>query len=571
MLLSRRLRGGFPWTAAAALAALTLLFALSAGPAAAQAGRGGHPGGAPAVRSHHGWVKYYIVQPPRHGHAEFLFEIAAKTLGNGDRAAQIFQLNKGRPQPGGRRMEKETIILPGWILVLPASARGTGVHYGPLPVVTAAPPPAPPGRSWARILEEGEGVAVGGGLVLLALLLTGAMVIMGRRQEKHGRAAPPDGSVLPPGPVSSPRAPGGGTPDAAGATSPSLTPAGGGVLTQVHAPSGSTALGEPEMAYSQAAPNGHAVVRGQAPFPALPGADRPGGPGYPAWLNSAPPPAPPPPPAPAPRPAPDARHARHAPEVAAPSGATNAIDATGELPWPDFLAAGGPDRAGSAAAPVAGARAVPWPDLAGPMTGELEDTVLNGSVAGDRGRAGELPGNPADSEGPAALSAVALRILGTQRSSAHRGETTDVPTQRYTIASGGDWIQAVLMEAPAVRNDDKRRTGRTWLASTPYLVWTPLPYDAPDNGVAFACLGTGDKGCLFIDLAAAPGAITITGEADSAARLAESIAHQLCMASEAGRPCIVVAVGAALPEPPPPGAAWVASLGDLAASVPPPG
>src|SRR6266568_6318092 len=52
-----------------------------------------------------------------------------------------------------------------------------------------------------------------------------------------------------------------------------------------------------------------------------------------------------------------------------------------------------------------------------------------------------------------------------------------------------------------------------WVASAPYLVWAPLPHDVPGGGVAFACVGAGSGGCLFIDLAAAPGAVACGGGA----------------------------------------------------------
>ncbi len=78
-------------------------------------------------------VKYYIVGPPKEGQREFLFEIAAKTLGDGLRYIEILELNLGRPQPDGRRMVNPTLIEPGWILLLPPDASGPSVRTGPLP------------------------------------------------------------------------------------------------------------------------------------------------------------------------------------------------------------------------------------------------------------------------------------------------------------------------------------------------------------------------------------------------------------------------------------------------------
>jgi hypothetical protein len=80
-------------------------------------------------------VTYYIVPPPVNGKYEFLFQIAEKTLRNGDRFPEIVALNKGRLQPDGQRLQDPNSIEPGWILQLPADASGPGVHVGPLPQV----------------------------------------------------------------------------------------------------------------------------------------------------------------------------------------------------------------------------------------------------------------------------------------------------------------------------------------------------------------------------------------------------------------------------------------------------
>jgi hypothetical protein len=103
---------------------------------------------------------------------------------------------------------------------------------------------------------------------------------------------------------------------------------------------------------------------------------------------------------------------------------------------------------------------------------------------------------------------------------------------------------------------------QTWADFSPYLVWTPFPHDVPDGGVAFACVGTGDEGCLFIDLAAAPGAVALGGEHEAATRLAESIAYQLCLGPALDRIHMVV-VGDAVPDSHPLGAEWASSVSDL--------
>jgi hypothetical protein len=162
-----------------------------------------------------------------------------------------------------------------------------------------------------------------------------------------------------------------------------------------------------------------------------------------------------------------------------------------------------------------------------------------------------------------ALSPVALRILGAQRSSAKLARMRDVPARRIELALGDDRIELVLAETPAVAHQRRAGHGHTWLAATPYLAWAPLPYDVPSGGAAFVCLGVGDEGCLFLDLAAAPGAVAVGGDRAAAGRLAESIAHQLCMPADARRSCAVIVVGAAIPPPLPDGVAWLSSLSEL--------
>src|SRR5262249_31165412 len=120
----------------------------------------------------------------------------------------------------------------------------------------------------------------------------------------------------------------------------------------------------------------------------------------------------------------------------------------------------------------------------------------------------EAPGAPPLTDRPelgsepdeAAFSPAALRILGARPS--REQDEDDMPPQRYLVALGDDRIEVVLAEAPAASRGSRARAGKTWLAAAPYLVWAPLPYDTPDDGLAFACVGAGDEGCLFLDLAA---------------------------------------------------------------------
>jgi hypothetical protein len=167
------------------------------------------------------------------------------------------------------------------------------------------------------------------------------------------------------------------------------------------------------------------------------------------------------------------------------------------------------------------------------------------------------------------FSPVALRFLRARRSAARRGEPTEIPVQRHRVILSDDRIDVALADIPGVGHDGRPSSDDPWLDPAPYLVWTPLPYDSPENGIAFVCLGAGDEGCLFIDLAAAPGAIAIGGDTSATDRLTESIAHQLCPAAAVGPDprYLVAIVGDAVPEPHPPGAASAAGITDLAAAT----
>ena len=88
-------------------------------------------------------VKYYVVQPSYQGRPERLWDIAARMLGAGGRAVEIYERNAGRPQPDGGRLTDPATLNPGWVLILPWDAVGPGVQVGPIP----ATPPAPVTRS----------------------------------------------------------------------------------------------------------------------------------------------------------------------------------------------------------------------------------------------------------------------------------------------------------------------------------------------------------------------------------------------------------------------------------------
>ncbi|TYB48384.1 bacterial transcriptional activator domain-containing protein [Actinomadura chibensis] len=72
-------------------------------------------------------TKIYRVQPPEGRHHESLWEIAEKCLGEGRRYKEIYSLNKNHVQPDGSRLTIASLIRPGWILEMPADAKGARV------------------------------------------------------------------------------------------------------------------------------------------------------------------------------------------------------------------------------------------------------------------------------------------------------------------------------------------------------------------------------------------------------------------------------------------------------------
>jgi len=169
--------------------------ALWAGPAASA---GGLRVQSPAVRpGSPERVKYYVVPPSTNGHKEFLFAIAASTLGNGNLWSEIFTLNKGRLQPDGHQLENPGVIDPGWILLLPADASGPDVRFGPLPVATAPNAPAASAAqgssgSAATTPSFSDGPSdieflMAGTLVVLSAIAVGALALGRRRVKKRPR------------------------------------------------------------------------------------------------------------------------------------------------------------------------------------------------------------------------------------------------------------------------------------------------------------------------------------------------------------------------------------------------
>ena len=145
--------------------------------------------------------KVYTVKAPVNGYHDNLWDIAERHLGDGRRYHEIFELNKERPQPDGRRLELARLIQPGWDLIMPDDAVGLAVTP---PVTQEAPAaPAPSGDATAddTAAEQHSLVdSVGGwqgGSGLLAATVLGALLLvrrarMGRRPDDDARALEAD-------------------------------------------------------------------------------------------------------------------------------------------------------------------------------------------------------------------------------------------------------------------------------------------------------------------------------------------------------------------------------------------
>ncbi|WP_434447675.1 BTAD domain-containing putative transcriptional regulator [Lentzea sp. E54] len=95
------------------------------------------------VPSGRAYPESVVVLAPHDGVHDSLWRIAQRTLGDGARWPEIFELNKGKPQPDGRPFTQPSLIFPGEELALPSEAP---VQPTPpqLPPTTPTPPTTPP-------------------------------------------------------------------------------------------------------------------------------------------------------------------------------------------------------------------------------------------------------------------------------------------------------------------------------------------------------------------------------------------------------------------------------------------
>ena len=180
---------------AAALAGAAMSAAIWAGPAAAASGSRAQSRASASPSPAR--VKYYIVPRARTGVAPSLYAIAARALGDGNLFTEIFNLNKGRLQPDGGRLENPQEILAGWILELPADASGPGVRFGRLPGVSSPPAPSvsprpsrPAAEAPAAHRSSVSWTDAGGGIVIVVVVAGLAVGLRRRRAAGTVRRRP---------------------------------------------------------------------------------------------------------------------------------------------------------------------------------------------------------------------------------------------------------------------------------------------------------------------------------------------------------------------------------------------
>ncbi len=107
----------------------------------------------------------YVVQPPEGRYHDNLWDIAERTLGDGRRYQEIYELNKGRPQPDGQELSLARLIQPNWLLVMPADAVGAQqVVAVQAPAAPEAPTTAAPGAPAAAPVQGAAVAAAASGV-----------------------------------------------------------------------------------------------------------------------------------------------------------------------------------------------------------------------------------------------------------------------------------------------------------------------------------------------------------------------------------------------------------------------
>ncbi|MEU0470934.1 transcriptional regulator, partial [Amycolatopsis sp. NPDC006131] len=153
-----------------------------------------------------------LAPDPVTGVHDSLWRIAQRTLGDGNRWPEIFELNKGKPQPNGGAFQRPSLIFPGEEFQLPEDA-AVPLRAEPTPPPAAqapstrqvpepdlSPRDAPPGMdvSGPPAFSWGDELFVGLGL---ASAVSAALLIARRRHRRRYRPGSGDRTDLPVAPV----------------------------------------------------------------------------------------------------------------------------------------------------------------------------------------------------------------------------------------------------------------------------------------------------------------------------------------------------------------------------------
>lgn len=104
-----------------------------------------------------GDTKYYRIQPPEGRHHDSMWEVAERHLGDGRRYKEIYELNKDRTQPDGSKLSEASLIRPGWILEMPADARGGDLVEMPDETPKASEPVQRQIQEYAKTGDQQQG------------------------------------------------------------------------------------------------------------------------------------------------------------------------------------------------------------------------------------------------------------------------------------------------------------------------------------------------------------------------------------------------------------------------------
>lgn len=197
----------------------------------------------------------------------------------------------------------------------------------------------------------------------------------------------------------------------------------------------------------------------------------------------------------------------------------------------------------------------------------LDEPKPRAKAAGGTTRpAAHQPTPPAGRPSPSPAPANGSQRRGTARERrARRGNAPKRSAARAAVETRVD--QARVHE---VRTRDDLVVVRL-AARSDRVTWDAAHVERPTERPAdavFVCVGAGEKGCLLVDLAAAPGTVAVRGRPASRARLARSIVRQLAAGSMADRATVTVVGDVSLEVDPPPGVNYADDLDHVARRAP---